>query len=154
MKKKKTGSGRGVEVTPRDLARALAGFSTGIRGVRSSILKMGAKANISVGTKSKGEVPIHTPMLDGCQPPVLTKRPAELEISTRDFARALDGISDWIRGVRSAILKIDPKTTVIVGKPKSATGTPMLDGCAPAPMLDGCAPAGPLPTATAKRKKR
>jgi hypothetical protein len=152
--KKKTGSGRGVEVTPRDLARALAGFSTGIRGVRSTILKMGPKATISVGSKSKAEVPIHTPMLDGCQPPVLTKRPAEVEITTRDFARALEGISDWIRGVRSAILKLDPKTTVIVAKPgKAASAAPMLDGCAPAPMLDGCAPSAPIP-ATAKRKKR
>ena len=120
--------------------------------MRSTILKMGSQATVTVG-RSKGELPIGAPMLDGCQPMIVSKAPTA-EITPRDFVRALDGISDWILGVRSAVLKLDPKATVTVGRPgQSAAAAPMLDGCAPAPMLDGCAPPTPVHKASTRRKK-
>jgi hypothetical protein len=65
-------------------------------------------------------------------------------ITPKDIAQSLDKISAWVRGVRSAVLKMDKKATITIPK---RGGTP---AAAPVPMIDGCPPAMSVKT---KKKK-
>ena len=64
------------------------------------------------------------------------------EVTPRDIAKALDGISAWVRSVRSTVAKMDKKATVTVPRPRPTAAAPL-------PMLDGCPP----PLRPKKRKK-
>ena len=56
-----------------------------------------------------------------------------VEVTPKDIAMALDGISDWVRSVRSAVLMMDPTGTVTIQPPT-------LDMMAPPSVDDGCPP--------------
>jgi hypothetical protein len=71
----------------------------------------------------------------------------QVEVSPKDIAKALDKISAWVRGVRSAVLKMDSKATAKIGKPGG-----MVAMAAPPGMLDGCPPQ-PRPKPPIKKKK-
>jgi hypothetical protein len=67
------------------------------------------------------------------------------DITPADIAKALDHISAWVRSVRSAVLKMDPKASI---KAKMPGGTA---AAAPGFILDGCAP--PPPAKKRSKKK-
>jgi hypothetical protein len=57
----------------------------------------------------------------------------EIEISPKEIARALDGISAWINSVRRTVLMLDPNVTVKLKRriPASVMAPPQIDGCPP-----------------------
>jgi hypothetical protein len=73
---------------------------------------------------------------------------SKVEVRPKDIAKSLDKISAWVRGVRSAVLKMDQKATVTLGRPGG------LASAAPPGMLDGCPPVPrPKPVPIKKKKK-
>jgi hypothetical protein len=64
----------------------------------------------------------------------MAKRPVQdIEVQPRDLVRALDGISDWVRAVRTAVLKLNPEAVMKVpGRPQPAIESSGIgDGCPP-----------------------
>ena len=77
----------------------------------------------------------------------MSKSKQQVEVKPKDIAKALDNISAWVRGVRSAVLKMDEKATAKLGKPGRTTMA------APPAMLDGCPPSDPVKPVRPKKKK-
>ena len=69
----------------------------------------------------------------------------QVEVTPKDIAKSLDKISAWVRGVRSAVLKMEKTSKVKLprrfggGAAAAAPEVPMLDGCPPplAPPVPG-----------------
>jgi hypothetical protein len=73
-----------------------------------------------------------------------------VDVTPRDIARALHGISTWARSVRSTLLKMNPKTKIRLRVP-SAMMDP--DNSVP-PQVDGCPPRDPRGASPKAKKKK
>jgi hypothetical protein len=82
-----------------------------------------------------------------------SQKNVEIEIRPKDIARALDAIAEWIRGVRSTILLMDPNIVIRVKRPapNQVIPPPMLDGCPPP---DPCADPDKPPTYHPRPRQR
>jgi hypothetical protein len=55
-----------------------------------------------------------------------------VEVSPKDLAKALQGVSDWVLAIRRVVLKLDPKSTLTIDVPTVDGKTrPFIDGCPP-----------------------
>jgi len=57
-----------------------------------------------------------------------------VEVTPQDIANALNGISDWVRSVRSAVLRMDPATAATIELPL------MMESQSPPAQATGCPP--------------
>lgn len=55
-----------------------------------------------------------------------------VEVSPRELAKALQGVSDWVLALRRVVLKLDPACRVTID-------TPTVDN-QPRPWISGCPP--------------
>jgi hypothetical protein len=77
---------------------------------------------------------------------------SKVEVTPKDIAKSLDKISAWVRGVRSAVLKMEKTSTVKLprrfgGGAAAAAPPGMLDGCPPVPRP-------PKPSPVKKKKSK
>jgi len=80
----------------------------------------------------------------------MAKRHA-VDVTPRDIARALHGISTWARSVRSTLLKMNPKQKIRLRVPNAMMAADM----SVPPQVDGCPPPRPrLKTPKKKKKKK
>jgi len=64
----------------------------------------------------------------------MEERPRSVNVNPRDIAVALDGISDWVRSVRSAVLQMDSTgTATLEPLPVHLMAPPAVDEDCPPP---------------------